>query len=67
MCVYFQNIFSLKGINICLNYAIYLLSIYLYIYPWLYSPLLDLGRFSVSYFSTQAVGPGRGIILSQGL
>jgi hypothetical protein len=45
-----------------------ILSIYLSIYLWLYSPLLGLGRFSVSWSYTQIVGLlGRGISPSQGL
>jgi hypothetical protein len=36
-------------------------------YLWLYSPLLDLGRFSVFWSSTHSVGLlGRGISPSQG-
>jgi hypothetical protein len=55
------------NLSICLSlYLSSCLSIYLSTYLWLYSPLLDLGRFSVSVSFTRLVGLlKRGISLSQ--
>jgi hypothetical protein len=67
-----QSIYLSIYLSVCLPIcpSIHLstyLSIYLSINQWLYSPLLDLGRFSVSLSFTQSVGLlRRGISQSQG-
>jgi hypothetical protein len=56
-----------KNANHGLNFFLLLDHIFTFIYLWLYSPLLDLGRFFSFLIRTQLVGLlGRGISPSQG-
>jgi hypothetical protein len=64
-----QKLFLSICLSVCLSVclSIYYLSLFLSIYVWLYSPLLNLGRFFSFLIYTQSVGLlERGISPSQG-
>jgi hypothetical protein len=60
---------AMATVNLTLQNLIYtyIVNLYLFVYQWLYSPFLDLGRFVSVLIYTQSVGlVGRGISPSQG-